>query len=388
MTGETRGKVVMALENLRSKVLGKILAEKRPRPRAAMAWKQQDKVSAAWRLALPGGDTSLTNQEFSEAAATSLCLPSPACKGRVGEIVKGRKRVDLFGDAIQSTPLKGDHWRQRHNSILHLLSRMCTWAGVECQLEVFNLFSASLRQEGLNRLEKHQQRQGLVPDMRIKVPKLPEPLHHRRDGTVTIGPEPGRPVESQVLHEVKVISCSQTRYKPTWKDRAVYERAKKLQQEYIVKARNADRKYNGVEEGVVGPTERKLLQLGEVRGVVAGNWGEVSEATHALLAHLATSRVRVAGPTRGRRGLVRSEEAERASAISSLRRRLRVAAVRAQCHSLLGRLEALGPGTAAAANRRWQAAEEDRRWRREEAAHNLATRQGWNSYRTGFAKVD
>ena len=62
---------------------------------------------------------------------------------------------------------------------------------------------------------------------------------------------------------------------------------------------------------MVGPTARKVLQLGEVRGVVAGNWGEISEETHALLAHLATSRVRVAGPTWGRKGLVRSEEAER-----------------------------------------------------------------------------
>ena len=62
--------------------------------------------------------------------------------------------------------------------------------------------------------------------------------------------------------------------------------------------------------------------------------------------------------------------------------------MRAQCHSLLGRLETLGPGTAAASNRRWQAAEEERRWRREEAAYTLAMRQGRSSYRTGFAKVD
>ena len=155
-----------------------------------------------------------------------------------------------------------------------------------------------------------------------------------------------------------------------------------------MKARNADRKYNGVAEGEVGATERKLLQLGEVRGLVAGAWGEVSEPCHALLAHLATSRVRVAGPTRGRRGLERSEEAERAIAISSLRRKLGVATVRAQCHSLLGRLETLGPGTAAASNRRWQAAEEERRWRREEAAYTLAMRQGRSSYRTGFSRVD
>ena len=258
------------MEHLRSKVLSKVLTEVRPRPRAAMAWRQQDKVSSAWRLALPGGDTNLNKQEFTEVAATNLCLPSPACQGRVGEVVKGVVRVDEYGDAIQATALTGDHWRQRHNNLLQLLSRMCTWAGVQCELEVFNLFSAGLRQEGLSRLERYQQRQGLVPDMRVKVPRMPEPLLHRRDGTVTMGPEYGRPVESKVLHELKVISCSQSRYKPTWTDRAVDVRAGKLQQEYMTKARNADRKYNGVEEGEVGATERKLIQLGEVRELGGG----------------------------------------------------------------------------------------------------------------------
>ena len=106
------------------------------------------------------------------------------------------------------------------------------------------------------------------------------------------------------------------------------------------------------------------------------------EPCYALLAYLATSRVRVAGPTRGRRGILRSEEADRAIAISALRRRLGVATVRAQSLSLLGRLEGLGPGTAAAAGRRLQAAERERRWRREDAAFSLARRQGWSSYCT------
>ena len=44
------------------------------------------------------------------------------------------------------------------------------------------------------------------------------------------------------------------------------------------------------------------MSLGEVKGVVAGQFGEVSEDTHALIAAFATSRVRVAGVTRGRRG--------------------------------------------------------------------------------------
>ena len=166
------------------------------------------------------------------------------------------------------------------------------------------------------------------------------------------------------------------------------KRADELQQEYMVKAREADRVHNLTPAGNVGPVEQKLISLGEVSGVVSGNFGEVSEDTHALIASLATSRVRVAGPSRGRRGMTRSEDGERAVAISALRRRLGVLTVKCQCLSLLGRLEVLGPGTAAAAGRRWQAADLERRWRREEQAHSLARAQGHRAYRTGFAKID
>ena len=191
---------------------------------------------------------------------------------------------------------------------------------------------------------------------------------------------------SPVLHEAKVISCSKTRYKPSWTKRAVEVRASALQEEYLKKARAADRNHNGVPEGEVGACERKLIELGEVRGLVAGNFGEVCETWHALLAALATSRVRVAGVKYGRRGMLRSEEAERAVAISHLRVQLGVATVRAQCTSLLGRLEVLGPGTAAAAGRRQQAAHLESEWRRAQSASELARRQGWSTFRTGFAK--
>ena len=76
--GATRGKVITALEDLHAKLLSKSLELVRPRKtREAWAWRQLDKVSSAWRLALPGGDTALSNREFSQAAATHLCLPLP-----------------------------------------------------------------------------------------------------------------------------------------------------------------------------------------------------------------------------------------------------------------------------------------------------------------------
>ena len=84
--------------------------------------------------------------------------------------------------------------------------------------------------------------------------------------------------------------------------------------------------------------------------------------------------------------MLRSEEAERAVAISHLRIQLGVATVRAQCTSLLGRLEVLGPGAAAAAGRRQQAAFLESEWRKSQSSSELARRQGWSTFRTGFAK--
>ena len=74
-------------------------------------------------------------------------------------------------------------------------------------------------------------------------------------------------------------------------------RAAKLQQEYHGKARADDRVHGGRQVGEVRRVEAKLVSLGTLHGVVCGNWGEVSEDTHALVAALATSRVRVAGPS-------------------------------------------------------------------------------------------
>ena len=61
---------------------------------------------------------------------------------------------------------------------------------------------------------------------------------------------------------------------------------------------------------------------------------------------------------------------------------------RCQALSLLGRLEVLGPGTGAAAGRRWHAGEMERYWRREQQADNLDRMSGHLAYRSGFSKMD
>ena len=75
-------------------------------------------------------------------------------------------------------------------------------------------------------------------------------------------------------------------------------------------------------------------------------------------------------------------------AVASIMRRLGIMTVRCQASSLLGRLETLGPGGAAAAGRRQQAGTLERKWKRETRANQLATEQGWRALRSGFAKTD
>ena len=159
-------------------------------------------------------------------------------------------------------------------------------------------------QEGLSRMERGRKVQSIVPDMRISIPVE------------------GNLVPS--LHEIKIISSSKTRYAPHRQGqegtRAVDKRARELNSEYIKKARATDQQYCGTTPGTTGP----------VKGVVVGAFGEGSEDLHALIHHLAISRVREAGPQKGRRGLVRTQEAELALTTSLLRKALSVVGVRAQ----------------------------------------------------------
>ena len=134
--------------------------------------------------------------------------------------------------------------------------------------------------------------------------------------------------------------------------------------------------------------ETKLARLGEVKGVVVGAFGEASEDLHSLIHHLAISRVREAGRQKGRRGLMRTEEAELALTTSLLRRALSVVGVRAQARLLLGRLEVIGPGAAAAAGRRNNALNQERIWASQRRAELLSRAQGRALLRRGQFKRD
>ena len=164
------------------------------------------------------------------------------------------------------------------------------------------------------------------------------------------------------------------------------KRAGQLHREYQEKGRKTDRDFGGMEDGRIGPVENKLLSFPTVQGIVFGSFGEACEPVHSLVEALATSRVRVAGLQKGRRGVVSSEEGGKSIAVSYIRRPLSLAAICAQSHSLLGL--GLGQGVTAAVGRRKEALELERRWDRERRATALSLRQSFGILRRGFARLD
>ena len=104
--------------------------------------------------------------------------------------------------------------------------------------------------------------------------------------------------------------------------RAVDKRASELNAEYLAKAKHTDQTYCSTAQGTIGPAELKLGSLGRVHIIVVAAFGEASDDLHSLIHHLAISRVRYADPQVGRRGQVRTEEAEIASTTSWLMQRL------------------------------------------------------------------
>ena len=127
------------------------------------------------------------------------------------------------------------------------------------------------------------------------------------------------------------------------------------------------------------PVERKLLQYGEMFGLVVGAYGEGSQDLHELVQNLAECKVMAMGLRRGRE----SSEEELGIIVGQIRRALSTTAVRAQAQCLLSRLNCLGNGFAQAARRRKWAVVEEERMKKERQAQWLGRERGQNLIRRG-----
>ena len=231
----------------------------------------------------------------------------------------------------------------------------------ECRLptncEVFGLFSSCIPQQGLNRIERGRQRQSMIPDFQLQ---LPTP-----QGRVS------------KLAELKTIAFCQTYHHPGARKRGVELRADSLPNEYLRKAREADRNYCGTAAGAQGPVETKLRSFPPLLKLVIGPFAECSEDLQELLCTMAESKTQHQCRTQG--------VAEPASNLTYLRRQVSVCAVKAVADSLLCRLQQAGlaRGAVQAARRRAEALGREETGRRERAAHWLLHTRGYRVLQRG-----
>ena len=104
----------------------------------------------------------MDSEVFAVAAASILCLPSPACDDRIG-CRTGNRTVAKYGGNVQAATVEGDGWRTRHDLLKMMIAKPMNWTYVYHQCEVFNRFAHLIPQAGLSRIERGRQRQALVP---------------------------------------------------------------------------------------------------------------------------------------------------------------------------------------------------------------------------------
>ena len=156
-------------------------------------------------------------------------------------------------------------------------------------------------------------------------------------------------------------------------------RAKGLPKIYLDKAKNIDRKYCGTPEDQEGPIEQSLKSFGELQCLVAGQYGEVSQHYHDLLAKLAKTKAAQFSLTHGRV----FTNSEQGLLLHQLRRRLSVTIIRAQSSCLLSRLGHFQPGARQAAKRRAITKQREEQLNQDQRAHFMAHIRGRRIHETG-----
>jgi len=208
--------------------------------------------------------------QFQETFTRYFGLPSIICRKYVGQLVK-KVPLSPHGLGLLNASLKGSPPTVKHDAIKHIIASCIEACGVNCTMEVYNLFAeyigAQAREAHSNSQNPYRARQAIVPDFLVDLIK-------------------------QLLAELKVITYGVTNYHPAnvHKDKkqyAVEKKALDVETMYPRKARDIDRRFNNTPPGTKGPVEMKLDSYGEVVPLIAGHFGEINRKFTQLLLKLA-----------------------------------------------------------------------------------------------------
>ena len=147
--------------------------------------------------------------------------------------------------------------------------------------------------------------------------------------------------------------------------------------------RSRDRKYCHTDPEHVGPLQQHLESYGQIRCLVAGQYGDVSQDFHTLLKDLATSKAAHISRMEGRP----VSDSECGLILHQLRRRLSVSIISNQSSCLLSRLGHMVPGAKEAAKRRAAAKHREELVKKDQRAHFEALVRGQRLRNIGLLTI-
>ena len=213
--------------------------------------------------------TAMDTALFREAWACYLGEASPACSHWIGWTFKpsrGKRRsVDMYGDNVARSHVRGDGWRTRHDAFKWAIIQLADWCQYKLHVEPANMFLPFIRQRDDFMAKRARKRQGLIPDL--------------------------FDVQRNVMMDVKGFSWGDhyrpIRFYKARRCRAVERRSEAVDGEYRKKAVKIDREYNDWQGTGPGPVEHHLIQYGVVEGLAIGAHGEGSDTLMALVDRMA-----------------------------------------------------------------------------------------------------
>ena len=320
------------------------LADADPRK---VAWLSCDDISNRWVSAWPTAELEMTDPEFGEVFTTYLGRESPGVRPYAGETVahvggqagpNGRLVVDEFGMNLNLANIPGTgNWTPPHNVLATHIFGLTVEAGFHTEVTPAHYFS-SLVPVGV--LLAQGGTPGIVPDAGVDVP-LPAASTRRGARRASRRREAAR----RHLFDVKTIYgggyatiylCARARQEQTG---AVAERAHRVNGAYVGHTRQLDARYGAGAQ----PFLQRLQSFGPVRGLAAGQYGEVSPDVHSLVAVCAES----IASRRWRELGARSAKEACGFVTAAVKRRLGLVLVREMARFRLRRVPAIGVPNAA-----------------------------------------
>ena len=234
--------------------------------------------------------------------------------------------IDEHGVAVCCAKIDGA-LRTCHDTVKHTIARSAVDAGFRVEVEVYGVFTRALREADRRRMDAYsvREKQGLVPDLQIDDPhyelkgiRVDSSNANYNGGLRSTGYSTG--VAKKELNIIKLMT----------------EKAAKL-----------DRDTFGV-DGAHGPWQQRLAEIGGIKPLAFGQFGEMGPGLEALLASVAKR----GADEMADRYLIENREAAVGVQVFHVRQRWGAAIWRAQTQVLLGRLKYALPGWEEAESRR------------------------------------